>query len=279
MRRSTPAASHAATSASLAHSPPTVTSKGRSSRPARSRSSRRTARRAGHRVGRVGHADPAVAEPAGPAQGRPRLAADEDRDGPLDRLGLEGHFGEGKVRSVVRDRLLGPQPAADADGLVEPGPPRGRVDAERLPLRLQPARARADHGASARDPVQGAEGPGGDEGMAQAEQVDVRAEAERRRAGGHEGEQRGGVEELRRRGHGRMLGVGKGGPRHGEGQHEVLGQPGRLEAQLVGRLGGLGPEARMHAPEGHGELHAGAPGTADKLPGRPVPHMARLTLR
>ena len=130
-------------------------------------------------------------------------------------------------------------------------------------------------GAPARNPVQGAEGAGGDEGMAQAEQVDVRAEAERRGPGGHEGEHGRGVEQLRRRGHGRVLGTGIRGSGHGEGQHQVLGQPGRLETR-VGR-----PPRRPRARCGGAcarrsrRTSRGPPGTAAKLPGRPAPHMAR----
>ena len=37
-----------------------------------------------------------------------------------------------------------------------------------------------------------------------------------------------------------MLGVGVGRPGHGQGQDEVLGQPGGLEAQPIGRFGSLG---------------------------------------
>ena len=88
-----------------------------------------------------------------------------------------------------------------------------------------------------------------------------------------------GVEELGRRRHRRVLGADVGGAGHGDGQHEVLRQPRRIEAEPVGRLGRLDPQARMHAPEGDGEFHTGPPGTAARhptpaAPARPAPPRA-----
>ncbi len=80
--------------------------------------------------------------------------------------------------------------------------------------------------------------------------------------------------------HGRVLGPGVGRSGHGDGQHEMLGQPGRLEAEPVGRLGGLDPQTRVQAPEGDGELHADPPDTAAKLAGRRGPTwLGRRALR
>ena len=86
------------------------------------------------------------------------------------------------------------------DGLVEPG---ARVSPGRCPMRLplrpQPARTGADDGTSVRHPVQRPEDPGGDEGVAQTEEVDVGPEPDGGRAG-RQGRQHGsGVEELGRR--------------------------------------------------------------------------------
>ena len=134
------------------------------------------------------------------------------------------------------------------------------------PLRLEPARTGTDHGAAAREPVQGGEGPGGDEGVAQAEEVDVGAEPDPGGAGGQEGEHRRGVEELASvGGTGGCSAPAKGEPAMATGRTRCSGNQTESNPNWSASLGRFGPDAGMHTPEGHGELHVGSPGTAAKL--------------
>ena len=217
-------------------------------------------------LGRVAHADPAVAQPTGPAQGaaptRPPMRigmgpgaawarTPPRRSGNAARRGRRSprSTGGGTPRWPRRNGPLGSPgsiPSARHSDSSQPGPG-------------------TDDGAAAGEPVQRGEGPGGDEGMAQAQEVDVGPEPDGRRAGRQEGQHGRGVEELRGGRNGRVLGPGEGRTGHGHGQHEVLGQPDRVETQTVGRLGRVGPDAGVHASEGHGEFHVGSPGTGLKL--------------
>ena len=85
---------------------------------------------------------PAVAEPRRAPERRRGLAADDERRVRLrDGLRLERHRLELEEGPVVGDGGLGPEPAADAERLVEP-PAAGReVDARSAALAREPARA------------------------------------------------------------------------------------------------------------------------------------------
>ena len=96
----------------------------------------------------------------------------------LDRLRVEHHRLEVEELAVVLDHVLGPQAPADVDRLVDPAAARGEVEAGRVPLLLEPARADPELHPTAGQHVERGDGPGGHEGVAQPDVVDVGAEPE-----------------------------------------------------------------------------------------------------
>src|SRR5215218_2688190 len=108
--------------------------------------------------GQVGRAaaDPAVGQPAGPAQGRlGRAAKQQRRVGPLDRLG--GHAGGRQPieLALVGRHLLGPQGPQGGQELLGPGPPPLEWHPDRRVLGLRPADPQPDVEAPPGDDVEG----------------------------------------------------------------------------------------------------------------------------
>ena len=108
-------------------------------------------------LGGVVHRDPAVAERArrGPSAAGPSPPMCRGGQGRVHRLGLEHDRAEVEELPVVLDHLLAPQPPADPDGLVHAAAPGGEVEADRLPLGLQPAGPDTELDPALRDPRRG----------------------------------------------------------------------------------------------------------------------------
>ena len=153
MRRSTPAAAKASTSASSATAPPTTTRERPVGLPAGLAQLVQGGQRKADRFRGVAEADPAVVGRR-PAQRRRRLATDDQRwMGRLGRAGFEHDRVEVEETSVMLDGLLVHRPRRDGQGLVEPGPPAGEVEAGGHPFGLEPTGTDPDLEAAAGDDV------------------------------------------------------------------------------------------------------------------------------
>ena len=96
-----------------------------------------------------------LAEARDAPQGRPALAADDDRRmGPLHGLRVEKRAGEGEARSLVARDLLRPQGAHRLDGLVRARAAIVEGHAEGPELLLEPADADAEVDPSAGEVIE-----------------------------------------------------------------------------------------------------------------------------
>ena len=202
--RVTPRSSHRRTSSRSLTGPPTQIWNGRSGSRSTVPCSSRSSRSRSICAAADSKVWPIPIQPSasrrGPAQRRLALAADEDRrPRPLHRLRLERDGVEREELAVVLDLGLGPESLADRERLVDAAAAGGEVEPGRDPLLLEPARADAELDPAAAHDVERLHGAGRDERVAQADVVDVRAEADVRAAGGEEREVGERVEDRRGR--------------------------------------------------------------------------------
>ena len=156
---------------------------------------------------------------------------------------------------MVFDDLLAPQALADGERFVETPPARARIEAGGGPLAAQPARANADFGAPAREPIERLHGARSHEGMPQAQQVDVRAEPDARRLAREKAQVGEGVEDRRRRRHRRQVFARMRRAGHLEREHEMLGHPDGFEAETLGLERGLDVKGGIQTRERDAEFH------------------------
>ena len=168
--------------------------------------------------------------------------------GLLHRLRFEHDLVEREELAVVRDRLLGPQPLADLDRFVDAAAARREVESawRPTPARATTRRCRTRSGRPRggrrsarrarvvngwRSPMLNTCVPSRTRSVRRREEREVRERVVDRRVGRHR----------------RMVLARMRRARHRAGEHEVLGQPHRLEAEPLGRERRVDVEVRVAA--------------------------------
>ena len=155
----------------------------------------------------------------------------EWRIGLLARLRKAADIVEAEELTGVLGAFVGPAALHGPERLVAPRPPTLEGDTEDLDLLAQPAHARADDDAAAREVIEGGQGLGEDHGVAVREHEDGGAEAHPLRDGGDEGERGQRLEEGARGRNGEHARAARVRCLLLEGQGHVVGDEDRLEAE------------------------------------------------
>ena len=219
-----------------------------------------------NRLCRVIERDPAVPDcrRRGEARRARRLRSEAGGHGVWTGLGTNMTGSKSKNSPWCSTNVLAPQPLTHLDRLIHSPSPRGEIQTHRIPLGPEPAGPDPEFESSAARHVESDDSSGDRQRMAQADVVDVGAEANPL---GLPGQERQVGEDLE---HGdvgwnrRVIRIRDRTALQFDRKDQVLGHPDRLEAQLVSEKGGFRPQARSERCQCNADLH-GAP--FDRIPG------------